>query len=516
VKKGLPAIIIALIFLFGFAIEKDIDRFSRSFSEALAVIEDNYMSPVDSEKVVYGAIRGMIRDLDPHSAFLDKKTFSQLRESQGGAYYGIGITFGLNNNGELTVIAPIEGSPGAALGIQPGDVIVAIDGESTSGMDLNQAAIKLRGPKGSKVRISVRRNGIPELLNFTIIRAEISLRSVPISLMLDGKTGYIRIVQFIDTTDDEFEKAWKKLEKEGMKQLLIDLRGNPGGLLDQAVAVADCFTREGVIVSTKGRAPGSFQTYHASPAKTKADIPLIILIDRGSASGAEVVAGAVQDHDRGLIVGEKSFGKGLVQGIYPLSEETALALTTAKYFTPSGRCIQRDYSDREEYFEQKKEAEEKPGSAFKTDLGRLVYGGGGIIPDHELKAVSFSPLTQRLLARNLLFEFATRYIGRHRGEIKRDFTVDRNIIDEFRLFLDAVKVEYSPSEFEKAIPELSPLIKEEISRHIFGFDQAVRVALSSDVQLNKALSLFPEANKLLVRYLELKKNKEKEGEKKPR
>jgi len=504
-RKTLIAIIITGSFFLAFALEKEIVRFARIFAETLAVVEDNYMNPVPPDRVVYGAIRKMLRSLDPHSNFLDKKTFDRLKESQGGAYYGVGLTIGMNNNGELTVISPIEGGPAASLGIQAGDVIVAINGESTKGMDLNQAAVKLRGPKGTKVEITIRRNGVPEPLTFTIVRAEISLRSIPLSLMLDKSTGYIRIVQFTDTTASEFEKAWDKLEKKGMKRLILDLRGNPGGLLDQAVRVADFFIKNGVIVSTKGRIPGSAQTYNASLANTKKDIPLIVLIDRGSASGAEVVAGAIQDHDRGLIVGERSFGKGLVQSIYPLSGGTALALTTAKYFTPSGRCIQRDYSNREKYFTEREE--EEKGPAFKTDLGRTVYGGGGIIPDYEIKPIPFSPFTQRLLSRNFFFEFANDYIGRHREEIDKGFSPDERVLAEFKQFLSSAKIEYSPEEFKKAKPELLLLIKEEIFRHLFGFEEAVRVALSFDIQLEKAISLFPEAKKLLTRRLELEKEK---------
>src|SRR5215813_348166 len=320
--------------------DSDIRDSLKNFTQVYNMVEENYAEPVNPDKAIYnGAIPGMLHALDPHSNFFDPKSYSLLREEQRGKYYGVGMTVGPRNN-KVIVIFPFVGTPAYKAGIHPGDVIIAVDGKSTDNMSTSDVADLLKGPKGTTVRITILREGSEKPLEFNVVRDEIPRNSVDLAFMIKPGIGYLHITGFQETTEHEVSEA---LDKFGdLKGLVLDLRQNPGGLLSEGVGVADKFLKKGqLIVYHHGRASQE-KRYTATHGNGGREYPLVVLVNRGTASAAEIVAGAIQDHDRGLIAGEVTFGKGLVQTVYPLAENTGLALTTARYYTPSGRLIQRD------------------------------------------------------------------------------------------------------------------------------------------------------------------------------
>src|SRR5213079_2809380 len=323
--------------------DSDVRDSLRQFATVYDVVEQNYAEPVNADKAIYnGAIPGMLHALDPHSNFFDPKSYALMREDQRGKYYGVGMTVGPRNN-KVIVIYPFTGTPAYKAGIHPGDVIIAVDGKSTENMSTGDVADLLKGPKGTTVHISIAREGVEKPMEFTLVRDEIPRYSVDVHFLIKPGVGYMHVNGFNETTEHEVAEA---LDSFGdLKGLILDLRGNPGGLLSEGVGVADKFLKKGqLIVSHHGRASAE-KRYVAQHGNGGKEYPMVVLVNRSTASAAEIVAGAIQDHDRGLVAGENTFGKGLVQTVYPLSENTGLALTTAKYYTPSGRLIQRDYSN---------------------------------------------------------------------------------------------------------------------------------------------------------------------------
>ncbi|HTL04053.1 MAG TPA: S41 family peptidase, partial [Vicinamibacterales bacterium] len=361
------------------------------FTAALNQIDAKYVEKVDSDRLVYGAINGMLSTLDPHSSFMDPKAYAALRERQEGHYYGLGISITVID-GDITVSALFEGSPAYKKGIRRGDVIAKINGEDAKGWTSEQAVVKLRGPRGTPVAVSIRRAGYEKLIDIEVVRDEINIPSVPAEFMLSSDTGYIQLRDFSETTDRELGAALKDLTGKGMKRLLLDIRENPGGPLDQAIKVSNRFLpKGGMIVYTRGRIPNSDQDYRAVENSEYTNIPIVVLANRKSASASEIVTGALQDHDRALVVGETTWGKALVQSIYRLSEGAGLALTTAHYFTPSGRLIQRPWDETfDEYLsytmrDQDPNKQHAPSDLkYTVRLGRKVYSGGGIEPDHRV------------------------------------------------------------------------------------------------------------------------------------
>lgn len=472
-------------------------EFLKMFTRALVTVQSNYMEEVDSQRLIFGAIRGMLGTLDPHTNFLNQRTFRSLQRNQEGSFFGIGVSIAVRGE-ELTIISPIEGSPAHRLGIQAGDVIAEIEGESTKGMDIETILSKLRGAKGTKVTITISRRDYPEPLVFTITRDEIKAPSILVSFILKEGVGYIRFSRFAFSSANDLEDALVELEGRGMKRLILDLRGNTGGFLDQAVKAADKFIREGKIVEMRGRAMRTSQIFFATKEGTRPDFPLIVMVNLGSASASEIVAGAIQDHDRGLIVGETTWGKGLVQSVYRLSQETALSLTTAKYYTPSGRSIQRDYtSSWEEYFFPSPDTlPPKSEEVFTTVSGRKVYGGGGIVPDVVISSTIMSELAQRLQSRNTFFNFATHYVNSH-PDIDRTFEVASSVVEEFKEFLDKEKIAYSLANFDAESEYIKMRIKQEVFAHKWGLAAGYQILVQEDPSVQKALELFPQAEKLL-------------------
>jgi carboxyl-terminal processing protease len=311
------------------------------FTNILAIVQKNYVDPVTPKQLIEGAVNGMLASLDPHSAYLTPDLYKELQVDTRGSFGGLGIEITLKN-GVLTVVSPIEDTPAHRAGIQPGDQIIKIDGEFTKDMTLIEAVKRMRGPKGTKITLTLRREGVPELFDVTLVREIIQIQSVK-SKLLEKGYGYIRITQFQERTDDDLDRDLERLTRESdgkLEGLVLDLRNNPGGLLTQAVRVADTFLDSGLIVYTDGRLESQRQRYFAHKEKSRTDFPMVVLVNGGSASAAEIVAGALQDHRRALVLGTQTFGKGSVQTILPLGDNSALRLTTARYYTPRGRSIQ--------------------------------------------------------------------------------------------------------------------------------------------------------------------------------
>ncbi len=475
--------------------DSDVRDSLRQFTTVYDVVEQNYAEPVNPDKAIYdGAIPGMLHVLDPHSNFFDPKAYALLREDQRGKYYGVGMQVGPRNN-KVIVIAPFVGTPAYRAGIHPGDIIVAVDGKPTDNMSTSDVADLLKGPKGTTVHITILREGAEKPLEFSVVRDEIPRYSVDLHFMIRPAIGYMHITGFNETTEHEVADA---LEQMGdLKGLVLDLRQNPGGLLNEGVGVADKFLKKGqLIVSHHGRSSPE-KRYVAAHGNGGKEYPLVVLVNRGTASAAEIVAGAIQDHDRGLIVGETTFGKGLVQTVYPLDENTGLALTTAKYYTPSGRLIQRDYSNVSLYdYYFNRESNDNPASreVKLTDSGRPQYGGGGITPDKKLDPVKTNHFQDSLLQHYAFFNFAKHYTVNHRPS--KNFEVDDVLLLDFRKFLDEEKVAYTEADLLENNDWVRSGIKSEIFVDAFGQEEGLKVRAETDPQVVKALEFLPEAKQL--------------------
>jgi carboxyl-terminal processing protease len=492
--------------LFGAPMQNtELHKRMKEYTDLLTAVTANSPEDIASEKFVYASIDGMLRSLDPHTSFLEPKEYSDMQDRQKGTFYGLGILV-TKRNDQVTVITPLEGTPAARLGIRAGDVISEVEGVSTEELSLDEVVKRLKGPKGTTVHIKITRIGIKEPIPLTIVRAAIPTNSISNVLMLRPGIGYIRIKDFTSTTVRELDEAIVKLNEQGMQKLVLDLRMNPGGLLDAAVGVSDHFLDKGqMIVYTKGRTPDSAQEYVAPGKHVKFDQPLVVLVNRGSASASEIVAGAVQDHDRGLVVGETSWGKGLVQSVYTLQYGAGLALTTSKYYTPAGRNIQRDYTSMYDYY-MADEAENGPEvplsqrEQFKTDTGRVVYGGGGITPDHIVKQPKLARTTQLLEVRSAIFNYAVEYAAKN-PNVTKDVKVTDAMVDEFVRHAAQHDIA-SEAEIRETLQNpvdrkyVERALKAEIVAAKYGFDASYPYRLEGDAQVEKALELFPEAQKL--------------------
>src|ERR1700684_4513449 len=371
----------------------------KSFTHVLSVVERNYADPVDTDKVIYdGAIPGMLHVLDPHSNFFDPKQYALFKEEQQGKYYGVGMTISQRDN-QTVVLAPFPGSPAYKAGIRPGDVVSKVEGKSCDGLTGTEVADMLKGPKGTVVHISLGREGWDKPIEVAVTRDEILRPAVEYFTMVRPGIGYVRLVSFSETTDSDVADALKQLDFPKLDGLILDLRNNGGGLLSQAVGLSDMFLdKNEIVVSHRGRSSPE-RRYYAVRGNQGLEVPIVVLINGQSASASEIVAGAIQDHDRGLIVGETSFGQGVVETQYPLSDDTALLLTTARYYTPSGRLIQRAYKDVSLYdYHYNPKPPAKPELKF-TSTGRKVYGGGGITPDVVVKVPELNPFQELLMRR---------------------------------------------------------------------------------------------------------------------
>jgi|HubBroStandDraft_6_1064221.scaffolds.fasta_scaffold02203_9 carboxyl-terminal processing protease len=482
--------------------QNDMQDSVKSFTHVLSVVERNYAEPVDTDKVIYdGAIPGMLRVLDPHSNFFDPKQYALFKEEQQGKYYGVGMTVQQREN-QTVVLAPFVGSPAYKAGIRPGDIIQKVDGKSCDGLTTTEVADMLKGAKGTVVHISLGREGWEKPIEVTVTRDEIPRPGVEYFTMAKPGIGYVRVSTFNETTDSDLADALRQLDVSKLDGLIIDLRNNGGGLLNQAVGMADMFLdKNEIVVSHRGRASQN-RPYYAIRGNQGIEVPVIVLINGQSASASEIVSGAIQDHDRGLIVGETSFGKGLVQTQFPLSEDTALLLTTARYYTPSGRLIQRDYKNVSLYdYHYNPQPPTKPEVKL-TDSGRQVFGGGGITPDDIIAAPKPDDFQQMLYRRGVFYsqqqgvgDFTRYYLG-EKPDITKDFVVNDAVVTDFRKYLDKQKIKYTDADIQANINWLKWQIKREVFTSYFGLNDGYKVELQDDVQLEKAVELIPQAKAL--------------------
>ena len=472
----------------------------KTFTDVYALVEQNYAEPINGDKAdaaIYdGAIPGMLRVLDPHSNFYDPKAYARMREDQRGHYYGVGMVIQQQGN-KVYVITPYENTPSFRAGIRPGDVIASIDGKSADGMSSDQVAKALKGPKGTHVQVTMARDGQPKPLVFDLIRDEIPHPSVDLAFEIHPGVGYIHLTQFQETTAQEIIESVNNFGN--LKGLVLDLRNNPGGLLSQAVEVCDHLLTKGqTIVSQRGRAYPD-QVYTATHGNDGKAFPIVVLVNHNTASAAEIVSGALQDHDRALIVGETTFGKGLVQTVYNLSEDTGLALTTYHYYTPSGRLIQRNYAGVSLYDYYYNHAGASPTDSTNrevklTDAGRTVYGGGGITPDEKVDSPKSSHFQDELLFKSVFFHFASHYLANR--TVDRNFQVDEPVLSEFRQFLTSQNIAWTNDELNGVMDWLKVSIREKIITSQFGQLQGLRTLADWDPMVQKALTYLPEAQAL--------------------
>jgi carboxyl-terminal processing protease len=481
----------------------DIQDSVKTFTRVLSVVQRNNAVPVDADKSLYdGAIPAMLRLLDPHSNFFDPRQYALLREDQRGRYYGVGMTVGPQDDNTV-VLAPMPGSPAAKAGIRPGDIIFNVEGKPAKGLTTSEVADMLKGPKGTVVHIGMLREGYADPIIFTVTRDEIPKRSLDVSFEIRPGIGYVQLAQgFNEDTDTELAAALARLDAPNLDGLIVDLRNNPGGLLNEAVSISDMFLERGqLIVSHRGRSSPE-RRYAAARGNRGLTVPLVVLVNGGSASASEIVSGAIQDHDRGLIVGEQTFGKGLVQTVSPLSQGTGLALTTARYYTPSGRLIQRDYKDVSLYDYLYNHKNPQPTESKLTDGGRQVFGGGGITPDVVVSQPKLNSFQQLLLRRVLFYPYRgsvgsfTKFFMASEPTITKDFVVDDAVMNQFRRAMDKEKIPYSEPDIAANREWIERQIKKEVFLSAFGLQEGYQVELENDPQVLKAIESIPQAKAL--------------------
>src|SRR5438094_3528036 len=474
----------------------------RSFTRVLDAVEANYAEKVDVDKIVYqGAIPGMLRVLDPHSSFFDAREWASNLDDRRGRYYVVGMT--VIARGEHTVVmSPYVGTPAYKAGIRPGDVIVKIDDKPAQGLSSSEIADSLRGSRGTTVKITVSREGYADPLVFSVTRDEIPRHAVDLAYEIKPGIGYIRLSGFNEKTDGELGDAMKQLNASSLDGLILDMRGNHGGLLNEAIAVGDMLLdKNQLIVSHRGRASAE-RRFYAVRGNQGNTMPLVVLVNNDSASATEIVAGAVQDHDRGVIVGDTTFGKGLVQTVEPLSENTGLALTIARYYTPSGRLIQRDYKSISLYSYYERKVPEHPTEIKLTDSGRQVTGGGGITPDITVKEPELNRFQKAMYRDDVFFPFETSVGGftRHylgtRPTITKDFEANDSVLSEFRKFLASKNIRYTEPEMAENLDWVKRKIRQEVFASIFGQQEGFKVQLETDSQLRAGIDAIPQARAL--------------------
>jgi carboxyl-terminal processing protease len=473
------------------------------FNNLLVLVEENYASPIDAEKAVYGAIDGMLRTLDPHSKFLDPRSFKALREDQTGSYAGLGIQV-QSMFGKVTIVSqPFPDSPAEKAGLRVGDMITHVDGKPTTGLAVEDVVSKLRGVPGTPVHVTISRPGVAAAIELDIIRKQLTKYTINYAYMIRPKVGYIRIESFAETTGAELKAALQKMDPRTLEGLILDLRGNPGGLLQEAIKVGEAFLqRDQLILKTGGRTDGSEQEYPARQRNSDPSYPLVVLVDQSSASASEIVSGAIQDHDRGLVVGETTFGKGLVQSVYTLrnnaGQDSGLLLTTQKWYTPSGRLIQRDYSQISQfdyYNHRDAGAANKKKEVKYSDNGRIVYGGGGITPDVIVERPELNDFQKAMFENYVFFSFAQEVFQRNQT-VDTSFQVSDAMLADFGKHLTSRQIPHTDKDLVDNKDFLKMRIRHQIFYYRLGTTEAQKVLDEGDPQLLKALELLPEAKKV--------------------
>ena len=496
--------------------QDEVEQQYRIFTSALDAISKEYVDDLPPDRLVYGAIDGMLKQLDPHSSFFDPRSYRQLRERQQGSYYGLGISIQVID-GDITVMSIFEGSPAYKKGLRRNDVIARINGDDAKGWSADDAVAKLKGPKGTTVNISLRRRGYDGLIDLEIERDAVNMKTVRGAFMIDKDTGYLKLGDFSETSNEEVGEALKALNAKGMKRLMLDLRDNPGGPLDQAIRISNRFLPKGELIAyTKGRTPNSNEEYRATEDSDYTHQPIVVLVNRSSASASEIVSGALQDHDRGLIVGETTFGKALVQSVYTIKGGAGLALTTGRYYTPSGRMIQRPWDGAfDEYltYSLRDQSAERPHDSAElryTDAKRKVYGGGGIEPDKFLAGPieGFNPTRfgRSIWARQKFAAFADQFVAegdtrmsaanKNQKRIAKGFTVTDAMLADFKALLKEGKITIDEESFAKDDVFFRAMIHYDIDLALFGVEEARRNLVARDPQAQFGLQQFPDAVKL--------------------
>lgn len=489
---------------------------AQKLGTTLYLIDNFYVDTVNLDKVVEDAIIAALKELDPHSAYLSKKDLEKANEPLVGSFEGIGVTYQLIRD-TITVIGPTPGGPSEKVGILAGDKFVKIDGEDAFGkkVDTEYVQKRLRGKKGTKVTVTVKRGNDKELMDFEIIRDKIPLNSINASFMMENKVGYIKLDRFAQDSDKEFKTAMEKLQAQGMRSLILDLRSNSGGYLNTAIDMVDEFLKaDQLIVYTEGL-HSKRQEWRSTDKGMYTEGNLVVLIDEGSASASEILSGAVQDHDRGVLIGRRSFGKGLVQRPFNLPDGAAIRLTTARYHTPTGRCIQRPYEKgTEDYYKEMTKRLEHgeyfhadsihfPDSLkYKTDKGRIVYGGGGIMPDIFMPAdTSFnSKLYTNLIRKGILNKYTVDYAMAQRETIKsqfqefnkynQQFQVTDAMIMDIRKQAEKEKITWNEEEYKRSEKYIKLQVKALIARNVWEMQQYYEVTLKEDPTIKKAIEVI--------------------------
>lgn len=479
----------------------------KRFTQVLNAVESNFADKLDTEQSMYkGAIPGMLRTLDPHSSFFDPKANELFRENQAGHYFGVGMYIGAPE-GKVLVVYPFVGSPAYRGGLRPGDLIVSVNDKNTEKMTIPEVSALLKGPRGTPAQIIVRREGAAEPLTFNLVRDEVPRDSVTYAYWIRPGIAFVKIESFNENTSREMNRALAKLDESKMQGLILDLRDNPGGLVNEAANVADRFLRKGQgIVSHHGRASAEAK-FAAQHGERGPEYPIVVLVNRGTASAAEILSGALQDHDRAWIIGENTFGKGLVQAPFPLTGNSTVLLTIAKYYTPSGRLIQRDYHNHSlfEYY-SRAEGRNNDQDAKKTDSGRTVFGGDGISPDERFGAPKLTRLEAELTGRSVFFYFVPHYLNRQNagkdgGKLSRDWQPDAQAWRDFRDFAVARGTHFTDAEFQHDQTWIQNRLREEVFITAFSKEEADRVALDADPEVLKALESLPSSKALLQKAM---------------
>jgi len=470
----------------------------KTFTKVYETVEANFSDKIDADNIVFrGAIPSMLRTLDPHSNFFDPKAYALMREGQAGHYYGVGMYVG-SPEGKVIVMYPFEGSPAFRAGLHPGDQIIAVNDTSTERSTVNQVSGMLKGPKGTPVTITARREGSPSPLHFNLLRDNVPRGSVNYAFWLRPGIAYMRIEAFNETTGHEVDQALARFPESSIEGLILDLRDNGGGLVQEAVNVADRFLRKGqLIVSHHGRASAETK-FVAKHGERGREYPIVVLVNRGTASAAEILTGALQDHDRAWIFGESTFGKGLVQAPFPLSGNSALLLTIAKYYTPSGRLIQRDYSHQGLYeYLNRAEGQNNLKDMKKTDSGRVVFGGDGISPDEKYEPPKITRLEAQLTDQLVFFFYAPEFFAKHPGKLAKDYQPDEETMEAFEQFMIKRGVDFVGADFERERNWIRDRLREELFITAFSKEESDRLVFQNDREVIKAVESLPASKALL-------------------